>query len=404
MSIEAAAEVLADNLSKADFVRVYGHHDADGIASASIICHALSRLGKKYHLTIKSGISAGDVSDETPTILCDLGSSLEDLAEDVMVVDHHLPRFSGEYHVNPRLHGIDGDNELSSSGAAFIVANCMGDNRDLCGLALLGIIGDGQAVTGKNEEIINEGIANQFITPGRGIPLPGRDPAEKLYTAIKPYLSGISGDKAKAEEISKLASGERGSPDSMLSSVILDIAEYSGEHAMQSVWGNIYEIERGAIHDAHTLAATVEGCGLSGRGGLGAALCMRSVRYREMAEETALSFRLSVISSLKDAKKKDENLPLFEIGSPKVSGSVADILSDDLVGDCPVFTIAKKDDGGYSVSARVPPGYGLNVGEFLEKLASECGGTGGGHVSRGGASFPKSGYPAFRKGIEGMFA
>lgn len=261
MSIEAAAEVLADNLSKADFVRVYGHHDADGIASASIICHALSRLGKKYHLTIKSGINAGDVSDEVPTILCDFGSSSEDLAEDVMVVDHHLPHFSGEYHVNPRLHGIDGDNELSSSGAAFIVANRMGDNRDLCGLALLGIIGDSQTVTGKNEEIINEGIANQFITPKRGIALPGKDPAEKLYTAIDPYLSGISGDKAKALEISKPGSDAGDSPDSMLSSVILEIAGTSSLHAMQSVWGDIYEIERGVIHDAHTLAATVEGAG-----------------------------------------------------------------------------------------------------------------------------------------------
>ena len=404
MSIEAAAEILADNLSKEDFVRVYGHHDADGIALASIICHALSRLGKQSHLTIKSGISAGDVSDEVPTILCDFGSSLEDLAEGVMVVDHHLPRFSGEFHVNPRLHGIDGDNELSSSGAAFIVANHMGDNRDLCGLALLGIIGDGQRVTGKNEEIINEGIANQFITPGRGIALPGRDPAEKLYTATDPYLAGISGNKAKASEISKLGSDLKAGPDNMLSSVILEIAGSSSVHAMQSVWGDIYEIERGVIHDAHTLAATVEGCGLSGRGGLGAALCLRSVRYREMAEETAVSFRLNVISSLKSAKKPDENLALFEIDNPKVSGSVADILSKDLMTDSPVFTVARKDDGGYNISARSPPGYNLNIGEFLEKLASECGGTGGGHVSRGGATFPRSGYPVFMKGIEGVFA
>ena len=46
-----------------------------------------------------------------------------------MVVDHHLPLFDGELHVNPRLSGIDGDRELSAAGTAYYIAQQMGDNR-----------------------------------------------------------------------------------------------------------------------------------------------------------------------------------------------------------------------------------------------------------------------------------
>ena len=58
MSIEDAAEQVADRLSESDSLRIYAHHDADGIASATIMCHALNRLGKKFHLTIKDRISS----------------------------------------------------------------------------------------------------------------------------------------------------------------------------------------------------------------------------------------------------------------------------------------------------------------------------------------------------------
>jgi len=60
--------------------------------------------------------------------------------------------------VNPRLDGIDAERELSAAGAAYLVANELGDNRDLAGLVMLGIIGDGQDLAGKNLEIFNEAM------------------------------------------------------------------------------------------------------------------------------------------------------------------------------------------------------------------------------------------------------
>jgi len=149
MSLDAAAAGLADHLLEQEFVEVLAHHDADGIAAASILCHAMFRKGGRFRLRIRPGITTAGVPEESSVLLCDFGSTLQDLPGDVMVVDHHLPHFEGDYHVNPRLAGIDGDRNLSAAGTAYIVAQRMGDNRDLAGLALLGILGDGQDLEGR---------------------------------------------------------------------------------------------------------------------------------------------------------------------------------------------------------------------------------------------------------------
>ena len=145
-----------------------------------------------------------------------------------MVVDHHLPLFDGEFHANPRLAGIDGDRELSAAGTAYIVAQKMGDNRDLAGLVIPGIIGDGQEMAGKNLEIFNEAIANGIIVPDRGITLPGRDMTERWYTATPRTLTVSAArssiitdlidqaqDKATGENTIRL--------DTLLSHVVLDV-------------------------------------------------------------------------------------------------------------------------------------------------------------------------------------
>ena len=133
-----------------------------------------------------------------------------------MVVDHHLPKFEGTFHANPRLAGIDGDRELSGAGMAYLVAQMMGDNRDLSGLVIPGIIGDGQEMTGKNLEIFNDGIAEGIIVPDRGLTLPGRDMTERWYTATSPYLDGISGGEQiiadLMEQARDLAKGENAEP------------------------------------------------------------------------------------------------------------------------------------------------------------------------------------------------
>ena len=228
MSLETAAGTVAEQMQRQEFVEVYAHHDADGIAAASILCHAMLRAGIRFRLRIRKEITLPDLGGDAAYLLCDLGAGVEGLPRDVMVVDHHLPLSEGEFHVNPRLAGIDGDRELSAAGAAYYVAQELGDNRDLAGLVIPGIIGDGQQMAGKNLEIFNEGIANGIIAPDRGITLPGRDMTERWYMAISPYLDGISGAEeritALLDQSRDPSQGDNGFRlDTLLSQVVLDI-------------------------------------------------------------------------------------------------------------------------------------------------------------------------------------
>ena len=194
-----------------------------------------------------------------------------------MVVDHHIPGFSGNYHVNPRLFGIDGDHELSASGTAYLVANELGDNRDLAGLAVTGFVGDGQELAGKNLEIFNEAVAERIITPGRGLHLPGRDAPERLYMSINPYLPGISGNQPVVESILDKCTGEEELDNSLLLSLlVLETSQKSGANAAYRLYGDTYGLEREVLPDAHTLAAVLDACGKAGKGGLAASICMRS--------------------------------------------------------------------------------------------------------------------------------
>jgi len=57
MSLEEAVSRVAQELERQDFVEVYAHHDADGIAAGSILCSALFRRGIRFRLRILDHIS-----------------------------------------------------------------------------------------------------------------------------------------------------------------------------------------------------------------------------------------------------------------------------------------------------------------------------------------------------------
>ena len=61
MSLETAAETVADQIKRQEFVEVYAHHDADGIAAASILCHAMLRAGIRFRLRVRQEISLSDL-------------------------------------------------------------------------------------------------------------------------------------------------------------------------------------------------------------------------------------------------------------------------------------------------------------------------------------------------------
>jgi len=398
MALEADAEQLALHLLAQEFVEIHAHHDADGIAAGAIIAAAMHRSGRAFRLRIAPRIAPADLGSGTGVLLCDFGGSREDLPPQVMVIDHHPARFDGEFHVNPARSGPAGGGEIPAAGAAYLVAQHMGENRDLAGIALLGMVGDNQACTGPNREILNDGIANGFITTGRGVLLPGRDLAEGLALAIRPYLAGISGDEAAAGKlVEECTSGGKVALDALLSLVVLRAAGSAAPGALESIYGDTYTLEREAIPDLHALAAVVDACGRAGMGGLAASLLL-SRRLPETGVWEALrSYRARVIAAIRSAQPLEQD-GWYGVGDAAVNGPVADALALARGGDRPVFVFSP-DEGVWHISARCPAGVRMDLEKVVRDLARGCGGDGGGHHCRAGATVSDQCLDRFRKGL-----
>jgi single-stranded-DNA-specific exonuclease len=402
MSLETAAGTVAEQIRRQEFVEVYAHNDADGIAAASILCHAMLRAGIRFRLRVRQEISLPDLAGDAAYLLCDLGAGMEDLPRDVMVVDHHLPLSEGGFHVNPRQCGIDGDRELSAAGTAYFVAQELGDNRDLAGLVIPGIIGDGQQMAGKNLEIFNNGIANGIIVPDRGLTLPGRDMTERWYIAMSPYLDGISGAE---ERIAALldrsrdpAQGGNGlSLDTLLSEVVLEAAPKTTAASLLSLYGDTFHLQREVIEDAHALTAVIDACGKSGSGDIATTLCLRSSHYLDRAWEITRQHRGRVIEAVRTAHPVEGYKGVYEITNATLASDVSDILARDVPHALPVLVYAKSGDT-CRISARCPPDTTADLGPLVRTLAGSCGGNGGGHLLRAGATIPCDKMPLFAKG------
>jgi len=398
MSLEESAKNVADQIRRQQYVEVYAHHDADGIAAGAILCNAMLRAGIRFRLRICAEVPHTGLSHDAATLLCDMGSGTEDLPLETIVVDHHLPVFKGLFHANPRLENIDGDRELSAAGMAYIVAREMGDNRDLCGLVMPGIIGDGQEFAGKNLEIFNEGVVNGIIVPDRGMTLAGRDMTEKWLLAVRPYLEGISGDETAVADLLTDAHGKEGlQPDLLFSLAVLRSAPQTSVEGLGLLYGDTLHLQREVIEDAHALAAVIDACGKAGKGDLAVALCLRSSEGIEEAWETTRRHHLAVIGALKNVHPAREGSAVYECGDALIASDVADVLARDRAQQAPVLVYAKAGTG-CRCSARVPRGVAADIGPVVRDLAAACGGTGGGHHSRAGATIPCDQVAAFVKG------
>ncbi|NBK26376.1 MAG: DHH family phosphoesterase, partial [Spirochaetia bacterium] len=88
----------------------------------------------------------------------------------------------------------------------------------------------------------------------------------------------------------------------------------------------------------------------------------------------------------------------YRLDDPGVVSDIADLLSQDFVQTSPVFVIAGEGEV-CRVSARSPPGIDLNLDTVVRTAASSVGGSGGGHISRAGATIPHGKDDLFRQAV-----
>ena len=80
-----------------------------------------------------------------------------------------------------------------------------------------------------------------------------------------------------------------------------------------------------------------------------------------------------------------------------LASDVSDILARDIPHAVPVLVYAKSGDT-CRISARCPPGTTADLGPLVRALAGSCGGNGGGHLLRAGATVPCDKVALFAKG------
>jgi len=395
MTLESDTELLADRLNAQEFVEVVAHHGADGLAAGVILGTALWRAGIRFRLRCRGEVSPSDLPEEGTVVLCGMGASRTELPEHVMVVDHHVPHFAGPYQLNPHRAGMDGERELSSAGAAYLLAQHLGDHRDLAGVAVAGMVGEGQPLTGMNREIYHEGVALGIITPSRGLHLPGRDVAEGLLLSLQPTLPGITGSEERVKELLARCESD-GGPDTglLLSLVILEVSPRVSPQAMAALYGDRHGLEKELVPDAHALAAVLDACGRSGAGGLAAMLGFRTAGSQDQAWEVTRAWRLRVAAALQAATAWKDAEGWYQVADAATAPAVADTLVSTLAPSRPLVILAP-DGETIHVSARALPECRANLEAAVDAAARAHGGRASGNRCSAEAVVPAGALEGF---------
>lgn len=447
------ARKCAGTIKERSEVKVVSHIDADGITSAAIICKALDRAGIENSVSFVKQLDENTIlqlADQNPelVIFTDLGSGmLEPMISSglqVVISDHHRPRGDPENlvkdHLNPHLFGANGSTDISGSGTTYLLANELGDNHDLAGLAIVGAIGDMQNrrnghLISLNREILEEGVSNGVLSFEKDVMLFGKQtrPIFKLLQyASDPYLPGLTGNEDACIDFLHRIGLRFGGDDrwrrwidleqgekQRIVSALLQHGLSSGQESykLERLIGEVYlllsEREGTEMRDATEYSTLLNATGRYDYAEVGMAVCMgnRDESYQK-ASKLLTEHRSNLVNGLNFVKEKGitklSNLQYFDAGSSikeTIIGIVAG-MSTSVAADRNYPIVAFADaEGGVKVSARGTQDLvrkGLNLSEALAVVSAEVGGAGGGHDIAAGATIPENSKDEFIQKLDMM--
>ena len=408
-------------IEKHEFVRIYTHYDPDGISAGAIMAMALLRMGKRFHLRFLRGLNDPlDYDPDDLVVLEDMGSGYPDVVSeidaDVIVIDHHRPvgRITPKrefVHVNPHLAGMDGTYELSASGTAYFVAKELGNNDDLVGIAVIGLIGDKQKLVGGNAMLVNEGVSAGYLEVRRGLNLHSGKIRDVLMYSLEPYLDFYGKEEELEEFLSKVGvDGDRNIEDlsevelhRLADAIVLRLLKqgaYVG--VVEDVIGRRIVLKRELLSNAVMLTDIVNACGRLSACSVGLAVCMRDGRYLEKAKEIWMDYTKDLLEELSKRRgevREGECIRYIVMENAPATGPIATIFSRYLFSDRPFVSINVKN-GRAKVSARGNDALRVDLAEVMRKAAEKVGGRGGGHRVAAGANIDAERVEEFIKEVD----
>ncbi len=479
--LQERAAACAERLQAAESVLLASHIDADGLTSAAVASTALARAGIPHDVVFKKQLDDAEIASiaarEFDTVLfTDFGSGQLDAiaahqaAGDFtpVIADHHQPADAGtEYHLNPLLEGLDGASELSGAGAAYVLARALEsedvDNRDLAALAVVGAVGDMQAVGGElvgaNGEIVAEGVEAGVLDEATDLALYGRQtrPLPKLLEyASEVEIPGISNDEAGAiaflddldvdVRVEAAADGgatgaaERGgSPvgqdgrtwrrwvdlsDDERRTVASALVRRAIERgvpadAVDGLVGTTYtlseEVPGTELRDASEFSTLLNATARYERADVGLAVCLGNRDGAlDRAQHLLRNHRRNLSNGLDwvqdEGVQRTDHLQWFDAGDA-IRETIVGIVAGMALGvegvdaSRPILAFAAKNDEQTKVSARGTGrlvGKGLDLSAVMGEASAAVGGEGGGHDVAAGATIPAGEEEAFVEAADGV--
>ncbi len=407
-------------------IRIISHYDADGICAAGILCQALLREDKKFHITLTTSLKTEFIAllkkeDYPLTIFCDMGSeqfkSLADMGGEVIILDHHaaLENSLVPLQINPHFFGMNGTDEICAASLAFMFAHVINPNNwDLSALALAGCIGDKQHMNGLkgfNDVMVEKAKEKGIVEEKASLKLNGKTVKKALVVGLDPFIVGMSG---REEEVSEFLERIKLDPDGsiedldesqkrLLASAII-VRLLSQKLLPEIVEGFVtkkYWLPHWNLY-ATDLSNYINSCGRMDNTGTGLALCLGDEKALHKAKELRKAYkdelRRDLLRLESEGAHDMKNIQFFYAENPSLAGANAGLgmmYLFDQEKPTLALSVLEKETRISSRGTRYLTSKGLDLAYACRLAAKEVGGRGGGHPVASGATIPKGKEEAF---------
>jgi single-stranded-DNA-specific exonuclease len=406
-------------------IRIFTHHDADGISSGAIISKALEYAKKEYTIKVIRQLEDSIISELSDKesdlfIFTDLGSGQKEIIQKylpkntVIIADHHQGSdltWDNLYELNCHHFGVDGKDEISGSGVTYFLARAIAEQiKNHSELVLIGAAGDTQKVNGEfkslNKYLLSEVVKANRIKIITGLRLFGRytRPLHKSLVYLdSPRIEGVTGNESSTIQMlcdlqipirqqngdwTTLSRLDKNQEKRLITEILIRSEEFDNKSCLI---GKVYILPYN--YELREFATMLNACGRLNRGHVGLDLCLGK---RNSIKDTLDEYRRKIAKylgwvnrnkSILIKKKNATYLVARDSIDENFIGTVMSIISRSADNTTKIMFGFANSDTGVKVSARADSSLcnKVNIGEAILKVIEEIGGEGGGHSLAAGA-------------------
>ena len=430
-------------IENAEDIKIYSHIDCDGICSGAILSTTLDRQNKTHEIEFVNLDVLDDIElNHELTIFSDLGSGqrIDTKAmegQKIIILDHHPPLRNPDYRngknytyleINPLHHGIDGSYYVCGGGLCYFLAREFG-YTDLSWIGVLSAIGDMQNTKTGHFEGLNENIQQDAIDEGylevtkNDINIYGRN-SRPLFVALS-YFSDVNlpitnnttetmaileelgiDEKHNRKKLNELTNEEKGKLFKRLVEMISTaVPGRYVKYIPQLIIGDSYtfikEDEHSFLRDGSEFSTAMNACGRNHEEKIAMEVLKGDrIEALDQLEEISKTHRYNLATSISKVAEGDEtaivemeNIQYFDGDGikPEIVGTVTGMILGYCNWKKPIIGFTQTDETGLKVSlrcSRLLSYDGIHFGNIIREIASEVGGSGGGHAMACGAYIP----------------